>query len=115
LPIQRVYPGPRMSEMVIHNETVYLAGQIADDGSTDVESQTRDVLRQIDALLAEAGTDKSKLLTATIYLADIATFAAMNKAWDAWVDPANAPARATVEARLAAPEYLVEIQVVAAR
>jgi enamine deaminase RidA (YjgF/YER057c/UK114 family) len=104
-----------MSEMVIHNETVYLSGQIADDGSTDVESQTRDVLRQIDALLAEAGTDKSKLLTATIYLADIGTFAEMNKAWDAWVDPANAPARATVEARLAAPEYLVEIQVVAAR
>jgi enamine deaminase RidA (YjgF/YER057c/UK114 family) len=115
LPIQRVHPGPRMSEMVIHNETVYLSGQIADDGSTDVESQTRDVLRQIDALLAEAGTDKSKLLTATIYLADIGTFAEMNKAWDAWVDPANAPARATVEARLAAPEYLVEIQVVAAR
>jgi enamine deaminase RidA (YjgF/YER057c/UK114 family) len=104
-----------MSEMVIHNETVYLSGQIADDGSTDVESQTRDVLRQIDALLAEAGTDKTKLLTATIYLADIGTFAEMNKAWDAWVDPANAPARATVEARLAAPEYLVEIQVVAAR
>jgi enamine deaminase RidA (YjgF/YER057c/UK114 family) len=104
-----------MSEMVIHNETVYLSGQIADDGSTDVESQTRDVLRQIDALLAEAGTDKSKLLTATIYLADIGTFAEMNKAWDAWVDPAKAPARATVEARLAAPEYLVEIQVVAAR
>jgi enamine deaminase RidA (YjgF/YER057c/UK114 family) len=115
LPIQRVHPGPRMSEMVIHNETVYLSGQIADDGSTDVESQTRDVLRQIDALLAEAGTDKSKLLTATIYLAEIGTFAAMNKAWDAWVDPANAPARATVEAQLAAPEYLVEIQVVAAR
>jgi enamine deaminase RidA (YjgF/YER057c/UK114 family) len=115
LPIQRVHPGPRMSEMVIHNETVYLSGQIADDGSTDVESQTCDVLRQIDALLAEAGTDKSKLLTATIYLADIGTFAEMNKAWDAWVDPANAPARATVEARLAAPEYLVEIQVVAAR
>ena len=112
---QRVHPGPRMSEMVIHNETVYLSGQIADDGSTDVESQTRDVLRQIDALLAEAGTDKSKLLTATIYLADIGTFAEMNKAWDTWVDPANAPARATVEARLAAPEYLVEIQVVAAR
>lgn len=114
MPIQRVHPGPRMCEMVIHNETVYLSGQIADDGSTDVESQTRDVLRQIDALLAEAGTDKSKLLTATIYLADIGTFAAMNKVWDAWVDPANAPARATVEARLAAPEYLVEIQVVAA-
>src|SRR3954452_5328970 len=77
LPIQQVHPGPRMSEMVIHNDTVYLAGQIADDGSTDVESQTRDVLRQIDALLAEAGTDKSKLLTATIFLADIGTFAEM--------------------------------------
>jgi enamine deaminase RidA (YjgF/YER057c/UK114 family) len=115
LPIQRVHPGPRMSEMVIHNETVYLSGQIADDGSSDVESQTRDVLRQIDALLAEAGTDKSKLLTATIYLADIGTFDSMNRVWDAWVDPANAPARATVEARLAAPEYLVEIQVVATR
>jgi enamine deaminase RidA (YjgF/YER057c/UK114 family) len=115
LPIQRVHPGPRMSEMVIHNETVYLSGQIADDGSTDVESQTRDVLRQIDALLAEAGTDKSKLLTATIYLADIGTFDSMNRVWDVWVDPANAPARATVEARLAAPEYLVEIQVVATR
>lgn len=115
MPIQRVHPGPRMSEMVIHNDTVYLAGQIADDGSTDVESQTRDVLRQIDELLAEAGTDKSRLLTATVYLADMAGFAAMNRAWDAWVDPANSPARATVEARLAAPEYLVEIQVVAAR
>lgn len=101
--------------MVIHNDTVYLAGQIADDGSTDVESQTRDVLRQIDELLAQAGTDKSRLLTATVYLADIGGFAAMNRAWDAWVDPANTPARATVEARLASPEYLVEIQVVAAR
>ncbi|MBP2315579.1 RidA family protein [Azospirillum soli] len=115
MPIQRVHPGPRMSEMVIHNDTVYLSGQIADDGSTDVESQTRDVLRQIDALLAEAGTDKSKLLTATVYLADIGSFAAMNAAWDAWVDRANPPTRATVEARLAAPEYLVEIVVVAAR
>ena len=115
MPIQRFHPGPRMSEMVVHNDTVYLAGQIADDGSTDVESQTRDVLRQIDALLAEAGTDKTRLLTATVYLADIATFAAMNRAWDAWVDGTTPPARATVEARLAAPEYLVEIQVVAAR
>ncbi len=115
MPIQRVHPGPRMSEMVIHNDTVYLSGQVADDGSTDVESQTRDVLRQIDALLAEAGTDKSKLLTATVYLADIGSFAAMNAAWDAWVDRANPPTRATVEARLAAPEYLVEIVVVAAR
>lgn len=112
--IQRVHPGPRMSEMVIHNGTVYLAGQIAEDGSTEVEAQTRDILRQIDALLAEAGTDKSRLLSAIIYLADIATFAQMNAAWDAWVDPGNAPARATVEATLADPACRVEIMVVAA-
>jgi len=104
-----------MSEAVIHGNTVYLSGQVADDGSTDVESQTRDVLRQIDALLAEAGTDKERILSATVYLADISTFEAMNRAWEAWVSPANPPARATVEARLAAPEYLVEIVVVAAR
>ncbi|WP_167525285.1 RidA family protein [Roseomonas genomospecies 6] len=119
MPIQRFDCGPRMSEMVVHNDTVYLCGQIADfdamgEVSTDVEAQTRDVLRQIDTLLARAGTDKSKLLTATVYLADMGGFAAMNTAWDAWVDRANAPARATVEAKLAAPEYRVEIQVVAA-
>jgi enamine deaminase RidA (YjgF/YER057c/UK114 family) len=114
--IKRIQPGPRMSQAVVHNGIAYLAGQVAQDkaGGT-VAEQTASILARIDALLAEAGTDKSKLLTATIYLADIGTFAAMNKAWDAWVDPANAPARATVEARLAAPEYLVEIQVVAAR
>jgi len=104
-----------MSEAVIHGNTVYLSGQVAEDGSTDVESQTRDVLRQIDALLAEAGTDKERILAATVYLADIATFDSMNRAWEAWVSRANPPTRATVEARLAAPEYLVEIVVVAAR
>ncbi|KAA0684539.1 RidA family protein [Azospirillum brasilense] len=112
-----------MSEMVVHkgahNGTVYLCGQIADfeamGGVThDVTAQTRDVLRQIDVLLERAGTDKSRLLTATVYLADMAGFAAMNAAWDAWVDRANAPARATVEARLADPDLLVEIQVIAA-
>ena len=113
--IQRFHTGPRMSQMVIHKDTVYLAGQVANDPSPDVETQTRQILGQIDALLAEAGTDKSKLLSATIYLADIATFGSMNKAWDAWVDAANAPARATVEAKLAAPQYLVEIQVTAAK
>ncbi|HEY0837406.1 MAG TPA: RidA family protein [Azospirillum sp.] len=112
--IQRFHSGPRMSQMVVHNGTVYLAGQVADETSGGVEEQTRQVLKQIDALLAEAGTDKSKILSATIYLVDIATFAEMNKAWEAWVDPANTPARATVEAKLAAPKYLVEVQVVAA-
>jgi len=113
--IQRFHSGPRMSQMVIHKDTVYLAGQVADEPTPDVGAQTRQILGQIDALLAEAGTDKSKLLSATIYLMDIATFADMNKAWEAWVDPANTPARATVEARLAAPQYLVEIQVTAAK
>ena len=118
--IERFDPGPRMSEMVVHKDTVYLCGQIADfdfmGGVTaDVGAQTRDVLRQIDALLARAGTDKSKLLTATVYLKDIGGFAAMNAAWDAWVDRSNPPARATVEARLADPDLLVEIQVIAAR
>ena len=113
--IQRFHTGPRMSQMVVHKDTVYLAGQVADEPTPDVERQTAQILAQIDALLAEAGSDKSKLLSATIYLADIASFGEMNKAWDAWVDPANPPARATVEAKLAAPEYLVEIQVTAAK
>jgi enamine deaminase RidA (YjgF/YER057c/UK114 family) len=115
LSIQRLHIGPRMSDAVIHGNTVYLSGQVAEDGSTDVESQTRDILRQIDALLAEAGTDKSRLLTATVYLTDISSFAAMNRAWEEWVDRSNPPARATVEARLASPDYLVEIQAIAAR
>ncbi len=113
--IQRFHTGPRMSQMVVHKDTVYLAGQVADQPTPDVEQQTRQILAQIDALLAEAGTDKSKLLSTTIYLADIAGFAAMNKAWEGWVDAENPPARATVEARLVTPDYLVEIQVTAAR
>jgi enamine deaminase RidA (YjgF/YER057c/UK114 family) len=115
LSIQRLHIGPRMSDAVIHGDTVYLSGQVAEDGSTDVEGQTRDILRQIDALLAEAGTDKSRLLTATVYLTDISGFADMNRAWEEWVDRSNPPARATVEARLASPAYLVEIQAIAAR
>lgn len=111
--IERLHSGPRMSQAVIHGNTVYLAGQVATgDGYAE---QTRAIVAQIDQLLAEAGTDKSKLLSATIWLADMRGFAEMNSVWDAWVDPANTPARACVEAKLAAPQYIVEIGVIAAR
>jgi enamine deaminase RidA (YjgF/YER057c/UK114 family) len=113
--IERLQPGPRMSQAVIHGDTVYLAGQVADDTSADVTGQTRQILASIDRLLAAAGTDKTKILSATVYLADIGTFAEMNAAWDAWVPAGHTPARATVEARLAAAVYTVEIQVIAAR
>ena len=112
--IRRIEPGPRMSQAVVHGDTVYLAGQVGAPGES-VASQTRAVLAQIDRLLADAGTDKSRILSATIWLADIADFAEMNSVWDDWVDPANPPARATGESRLAAPEYRVEIIVTAAR
>jgi enamine deaminase RidA (YjgF/YER057c/UK114 family) len=111
--IKRLEPGKRMSQAVIHNGIAYLAGQVGEPGKSLTE-QTTAVLAQIDALLAEAGTDKSRLLTATIWLADMADFAAMNAVWDAWVDPANPPARATGEVKLATPEYRVEIIVTAA-
>lgn len=113
--IQRLHTGPRMSQAVVHGNTVYLAGQVAEDPGADVAGQTRQVLAAIDALLAEAGTDKTRILSATIYLADIGTFAQMNSVWDKWVPAGHTPARATVEAKLAAPQYRVEIQVVAAR
>ncbi|HTS21007.1 MAG TPA: RidA family protein [Casimicrobiaceae bacterium] len=113
--VRRIKPAPRMSGAVVHGDTVYLQGVTADDPSQDVKGQTRQVLARIDALLAEAGTDKSKLLSANIWLTDIATWSQMNEVWDAWVSPGNAPARATVEARLARPELKVEIMVVAAR
>lgn len=112
--ITRLHPGRRMSEAAIHNGTVYLAGQVADDTSADIKGQTAQVLAAIDKLLAEAGSSRSKILSTTIYLSAIGNFAAMNEVWDAWVDQANPPARATVEARLAAPGYLVEIVCVAA-
>lgn len=111
--IRRIEPGRRMSQAVVHGDTVYLAGQVGAPGES-VAAQTRAVLAQIDRLLAEAGSDKSRILTATIWLADIADFAEMNSVWDDWVDPANPPARATGESRLAAPEYRVEIIVIAA-
>ena len=112
--ITRIEPGKRMSMAVVHNGTVYLAGQVGNPGD-DVTAQTRTVLAEIDRLLAAAGSDKSRLITAQIWLSDIATgFAAMNSVWDEWVSPGNAPARYTGEAKLAGPKYLVEIIVTAA-
>jgi enamine deaminase RidA (YjgF/YER057c/UK114 family) len=107
--------GPRMSQAVVHDNTVYLAGQVASDPSAGVKGQTEQVLKKIDALLATAGSSKSNLLSATVWLANMGTYDEMNAAWDAWVDPAHTPARATVEARLASPKYLVEIAIIAAR
>jgi enamine deaminase RidA (YjgF/YER057c/UK114 family) len=112
--IKRFETGPRMSQAVVHGNTVYLAGVVADDPKGDVKDQTRQILAKIDRLLAAAGTDKSKLLSANIWLSDMAGFADMNGVWDAWVSPGNTPARATVEAKLAAPQYKVEIMVQAA-
>jgi enamine deaminase RidA (YjgF/YER057c/UK114 family) len=114
--IQRIETGPRMSQVVIHGDTVYLAGVVAKTTAGDsVARQTQEVLAIIDGHLAKAGSDKSKLLTATIYLTDMKTFAEMNAVWDGWVSAGNTPARATVEAGLAAPQYSVEIMVTAAR
>lgn len=110
--IRRIEAGPRMSQAVIHGNTVYLAGQVG-DGET-VAEQTKDILAEVDRLLAEAGTNKSKLLQAIIWLDDMKNFAEMNSEWDKWVDGPNAPARATGEAKLAAPKYKVEIIITAA-
>jgi len=114
--IERHDVAARMSKVVVHGDTVYLAGIVADAAKgKSVTEQTRDILAQIDGLLAKAGTDKSRLLSTNIWLTDMATFAEMNAVWDGWVSPGNTPARATVEAKLAAPEYKVEIMVVAAK
>jgi enamine deaminase RidA (YjgF/YER057c/UK114 family) len=114
--IRRFEVGPRMSQCVVHGNTVYTAGQVAQGArGASVAEQTKDILATIDKLLAQAGTDKSRLLTANIWLADIATFDEMNQVWDAWVAPNNTPARATVQAQLAHPDYKVEIMVSAAR
>ena len=114
--IQRFDTGPRMSQVVVHGDTIYLAGVVANTAAgKSVTEQTKDVLSIIDSHLAKAGSDKSKLLTATIYLPDMGTFAEMNAVWDGWVSPGNTPARATVEAGLASPKYGVEIMVIAAR
>jgi enamine deaminase RidA (YjgF/YER057c/UK114 family) len=113
--IQRFHVGKRLSEMVIHDNTIYLAGQVADDAKVDAAAQVRQVLAQIDKLLAEAGSDKNKILSATIYLPSMADFPALNAAWETWVPAGHCPARATVEAKLAAPDYKVEIQIIAAK
>ena len=114
--IERHEVGPRMSQIVVHGDTVYLAGIVAQkNGGKSVREQTREILETIDGHLARAGTDKSKLLQATIWLADVTTFSEMNEIWDAWVSPGNTPARACVEAKLANPQYTVEIRVIAAR
>jgi enamine deaminase RidA (YjgF/YER057c/UK114 family) len=112
--IVRLESDTRMSQAVIHGNTVYLSGQVGEPGET-VTEQTRTILAQIEALLADAGSDKSRILSATIWLADMADFAEMNAVWDRWVDGQDPPARATGEAKLAAPDYKVEIIIVAAR
>ena len=113
--IQRFHVGARLSEMAICNNMIFLAGQVADDPSQDIAGQTRQVLAAIDKLLAEADSDKARILSVTIYIADMADFPAMNAVWDAWVVPGNTPPRATVEAKLAKPAYRVEVQVIAAK
>jgi len=112
--IKRIHPGKRMSEAVIFNNVAYLSGQVPDDTTADVEGQTRQVLATIDRVLKDAGSDKSRLLSAQVFLANIAEFPGMNRAWDAWVEGIEPPTRATIEARLANPDFKVEIVVTAA-
>jgi enamine deaminase RidA (YjgF/YER057c/UK114 family) len=114
--IERKEVGPRMSQVVVHGNTVYLAGVVArQNAGKSVTDQTKEILSTIDGYLAQAGSDKTKILSANIWLADMGTFAEMNAIWDAWVSPGNTPARATVEAKLATPAHKVEIMVVAAK
>jgi enamine deaminase RidA (YjgF/YER057c/UK114 family) len=112
--IRRLAPEARLSGATIHGNTVYLAGQVADDATLDAEGQMADILAQIDALLAEAGTDKRHLLQVHIFIQAWADFPGMNRAWDAWIDPAHLPARATVQATLANPAWRIEVTGVAA-
>ena len=113
--IKRFHVGKRLSEMAVYNGTIYLAGQVAADRAQDTAGQTKQVLAAIDKLLAEVGSDKTKILSTTIYITDMANFPAMNTIWDAWVPQGNSPPRATVEAKLANPACKVEIQVIAAQ
>jgi len=112
--IQRFDVGARLSEMAIHNGTVYLAGQVPEDASLDIQGQTTQVLAAVDALLERAGTDKSRILMAQIFLPDLNDFAGMNAVWDAWVPAGHAPPRATVQAALARPGWRIEMVVTAA-
>lgn len=113
--IKRLHVGKTLSEVAIHNGTVYLAGQIAEDLTQDIAGQTREVLGHIDRLLAEAGSNKSRILMCQIFISDMKHFAAMNEVWNEWVVDGNSPPRATVEAKLAKPEWLVEMVVTAAQ
>ena len=112
--IQRYKSGSRMSQAVAYGGIVHIAGQVADTRKAGLEQQVREVLAKIEALLAEAGSDKSRLLAVNVFLPSIADFDAMNRVYDAWIDPANPPARACVEARLADPDLRVEMTAVAA-
>jgi len=112
--ITRHHTNQRMSQIVIHGDTVYLAGQVANDSNADITVQTQQVLQKIDALLAEAGSDKSQILSAQIWLTSMGHFAQMNEVWDAWVPEGHAPGRACIEARLASPDLLVEVGIIAA-
>jgi len=112
--LQRFDVGTRLSDMAVFNGVAYLAGQVPADATQDITGQTAQVLAAIDALLARAGSDKSRILMCQIFLADVADFPGMNAAWDAWVAAGDAPPRATVEARLAKPEWKVEIVCTAA-
>ena len=113
--IERLDIGPRMSQIAIHNNTVYLAGQVAEaNAGQGIAEQTQEILDQIDSLLAQAGSNKSKLLSVTIYLADITDFDGMNSVWETWIERDHPPARACVEAKLAGPEFIVEMTAIAA-
>ena len=112
--IKRTNVGKRLSDMAIYNGVAYLAGQVPDDPALDIEGQTRQVLATIDRLLQEAGSSKSRILMCQIFLADMADIAVMNQVWDAWVDSANSPPRATVQAALADPDWRIEVVVTAA-
>lgn len=113
--IKRLHTGKTLSEIAIHNDTVYLAGQISENGARDIEGQTREILGHIDRLLAEAGSDKTRILMCQIFIADVKDFSGMNAVWNEWVAEGHAPPRATVEAKLAKPEWLVEMVVTAAQ
>ena len=112
--VRRFHVGDRMSEMAIHNGTVFLAGQVADDATQDIRGQTTQVLAAVDKLLAEAGTDRAHIVMCQIFLSSIADFDAMNSVWDDWVEPGDAPPRATVQAALARPQWKIEVVVTAA-
>lgn len=113
--ITRMDTTARMSKIVIHHDTVYLCGQVADNGDATIGPQTVNMLAKVDALLKQAGSGREQILSATIYLRDMKDFSDMNAVWDAWIPQGQAPARACVEARLARPELLVEVSIVAAR